>query len=91
VTRLGNILPFGLLLLGLGDFLEKIRFVVGILRVLRVFDVDVWPFKLSFGEDILAFLVWQLFWLIFQNLGYFLPNFCSPWPGYIKGYNFDCS
>jgi hypothetical protein len=74
VTRLGNILPFGLLLLGLGDFLEKIRFVVGILIVLRVFDVDVWPFKLSFGEDILAFLVWQLFWLLFPKFGLFFAN-----------------
>ncbi len=30
-------------------------------------------FTLSFDEDMLGFLTWQLFWLLF-------PNFWSPWP-----------
>jgi hypothetical protein len=30
--------------------------------------------KLSFNEDHLAFLDWQLFWLIFQKLGDFFGH-----------------
>jgi hypothetical protein len=39
VTRLGKILPFRLLFKGMGNFLEEICFVFGILRVSKVFDV----------------------------------------------------
>jgi hypothetical protein len=30
-----------------------------------------WAFKVSYNEDFLI-LLWQLFWLLFQNLGAFL-------------------
>jgi len=38
------------------------------------FDVDVWVFKLSFVVDILAFLTWQLFGLLFEKYGDFFSN-----------------
>jgi hypothetical protein len=46
VTRLGKILPFGLLFKGLGDFFGKILFVGGILSVKKGFDVDVLDFSI---------------------------------------------
>ncbi len=37
-----------------------------------------WTSKFSFDEDILAFLVWQLFWLLFEKLDYFFKSFGHP-------------
>jgi hypothetical protein len=47
VTRLGKISPFGLLFKGPGYFWVKKWFVVGLYRVQKGVNVDVWDFKIE--------------------------------------------
>ncbi len=37
-----------------------------------------WAFKLSFDGDVYDFFAWQLFLLLFQNLGSFFPQSGHP-------------
>ncbi len=45
MTRLGEILTFGLLFKDPGKFLGEIGFVSGVIRVYKGFDVDVLDFQ----------------------------------------------
>ena len=74
VTRLGEILPFWLLIKG------EIWFVVCILSVQKYFVEDVLDLKMSFNEDILAYFCFgNCFGYFFKKLGEFFQIFWSPW------------
>jgi hypothetical protein len=59
-------------------FEGEIWFVVGILSIQKGADVGPLNFQIELDEDILPYLVWQLFWRIFPKIGRFFPIFWSP-------------